>query len=166
MIRILTAAAFAASCATAALAQQAQPVTDPAMFAQLAGVSNQFEIQSSQLALEKGVEGEVADFARQMVEDHTAAGEKMTSAAERNGVAVPVQLDAEHQAKVDMLKAAEGDQLVKGYVDLQVEAHQKAVALFEGFSTGGPDGPLKQFAAETLPKLREHAEHVQGIAGK
>ncbi|MCE6949552.1 DUF4142 domain-containing protein [Cereibacter sphaeroides] len=166
MFRTLTAATATTFFATAAWSQQAEAVTDPAEFAQKAAVSNMFEIQSSQVALEKGVEGEVADFAQRMVDDHTAAGERMKAAASEAGVEVPAELDAEHQAKLESLQAAQGADLMRAYVDAQMQGHEQAVQLFEGFSTGGPDGPLKDFAGETLPTLHDHAEMIRGIAGE
>ncbi|MCE6949743.1 DUF4142 domain-containing protein [Cereibacter sphaeroides] len=166
MIRTLTAATMAATLHATAVWPQAATVTDPAEFVQKAAASGMFEIQSSQAALDKGVEGEVADFAQRMVEDHTDASERLKAAATEAGVEVPAALDAEHQSKLETLKAAEADALVKGYVDAQVQGHEQAVQLFESFSTGGPDGPLKDFAAETLPTLREHAEMIKEIAGQ
>ncbi|MWP40130.1 DUF4142 domain-containing protein [Rhodobacter sphaeroides] len=165
MIRTLTAATAAMLFAGAAIAQEAA-VTDPGEFAQKAAVSNMFEIQSSQMALDKGVEGEVADFAQRMIDDHTAAGDKMKAAAADAGVSVPTSMDEEHQSKLDNLEAAEGEAFTTAYVDAQVEGHEKAVQLFEGFSNGGEDGPLKDFATSTLPTLQEHEQQIKQISGQ
>ncbi|MEA5162760.1 DUF4142 domain-containing protein [Cereibacter johrii] len=165
MIRTLTTATAAVFLATAAFAQEAA-VTDPAAFAEKAAVSNMFEIQSSQLALEKGVEGEVADFAQRMVDDHTAAGDRMKAAAESAGVEVPTAMDEEHQSKLDSLQSAEGADFTTAYVDAQVQGHEKAVELFDSFAKAGEEGPLKSFATETLPVLKEHEQEIKSIASQ
>ncbi|AXQ95340.1 DUF4142 domain-containing protein [Cereibacter sphaeroides] len=167
MIRTLTAAATAATLlATAGWSQQAT-TNDPADFAQMAGVSNMFEIESSRLVLDRQLDDvEVTDFARRMIEDHTMAGEQMMAAAAEEGVNVPTMLDDEHQAKLQQLQQAEGDAFGQAYIQAQVEAHEKAVTLFEGFSQQGQEGPLRNFAAETLPKLQEHEQSIRAIANQ
>lgn len=58
-------------------AATAPAVTAPQRFADMAGSSNMFEIESSKLALETSQTQEVQEFAQQMIDDHTMAGEKM-----------------------------------------------------------------------------------------
>lgn len=141
-------------------------VTDPQQFADLAGVANLFEIESSNVALEKAQSEDLRAFAQQMVDDHTVAGEKMKAAAEEAGVTVPTALDAEHQAKLDQLNEASAEEFDELYATMQVEAHQKAVSLFEGFAESGEEGTLVTFAQETLPTLQEHYDHITGLAGQ
>ena len=43
---------------------------------------------------------------------------------------------------------------------MQTAAHADAVALFSGYATNGAEGALKDFAAQTLPTLKTHYEHV------
>jgi putative membrane protein len=39
---------------------------------------------------------------------------------------------------------------------MQMEAHQQAISLFEGYAQGGDNPQLKQWAAKTLPALKMH----------
>jgi putative membrane protein len=140
--------------------------TDPAEFSNLAAVSNMFEIESSTLANDKSQNADVKAFAEQMIADHTKAGQEMTAAAGSENLTPPTQLDATHQAQLDELKAAEGEAFDAAYISAQVKAHDDAVALFEGYSTAGPDGALKDFAVKTLPTLKMHQERVHSLAGR
>ena len=74
-------------------AQQESPAampTEKAEFTKMAGSSNEFEIESSRLAVEQASSADVKAFARQMIEDHTKAGKAMMKAAAGGqGRAVP-----------------------------------------------------------------------------
>jgi len=139
-------------------------VSDPQEFATMATVSNLFEIQSSELALEASESEAVKEFAQHMIEDHTAASQEMMAAAEQQGgVSLPDGLDEAHQEQLAQLQAASGDEFDQMYIQMQVQAHEMAVSLFSSYAESGEDGPLKTFASETLPTLQEHYESVQGM---
>jgi putative membrane protein len=150
----------AATQAPAASTQMTQQI--PAeQFVQMAAISNMFEIQSSMIA-ESGAEAEeVKSFAEQMIKDHTKAGEELAAAAD---TAPPETLDAKHQAMVEELQGLKGAELDSKYVEMQVAAHEEAVALFTAYSQNGDDEDLKAFATKTLPVLEQHREHITKIA--
>lgn len=139
-------------------------MTTPAAFAERAASSNQFEIQSSQLALEMSQTEEVRSFAEMMVADHQAAGEKMKTAASAEGVAPAESLMPDHQSQLDNLSGLSAEEFDAAYLAAQLAAHVEAVMLFEGYANQGQDGALKDFAAETLPKLQDHKAKVEPLA--
>lgn len=174
---IFASAVLAATAATAlgpapALAEsstkstsQAEPVKGMSAekFATTAAASNEFEIESSKLALEKSKTEAVQSFARMMVDDHTAAGKKMMEAAKADGVTLAVpKLDERHETMLTELKGAGDDAFDKRYVAMQVQAHEEAVALFKAYS--GEKGELAKFASETLPTLEKHEAAIKKIA--
>jgi putative membrane protein len=142
----------------------AQSVTEPEEFAEIAASSNMFEIESSQLALQQPVTDEVQQFAQHMIDDHTAAGEKMKAAAQQDGISPPDAMVEKHQAQLQELQSAEADAFEQAYVSAQVMAHDEAVALFEAFSQNGEESALRSFAAETLPTLQEHQTEADALA--
>ncbi len=144
----------------------AQAVTDPAAFAQAAGSANMFEVESSQLALDKASRDDVKAFARQMIADHTAAGEKMKAAAAEDGVTPPTAMAAKDQATLETLQGTDGKAFDTAYLDAQATGHDEAVALFQSFSKSGKDSALKTFAAATLPTLEAHQTAVHALAAK
>jgi putative membrane protein len=148
---------------SSAFAQTAPNVTEPQAFADLAGSSNMFEVESSQLALAQATSDDVKAFAQHMIEDHTAAGEKMKAAAAKDGVTPPATMAAKEHAQLEQLQAAEGEAFNAAYVAAQATAHDEAVALFETFSTQGEESALRGFAAETLPTLQEHQAMVSKL---
>ena len=137
-------------------------VVDTPTFLMVAGPSNAFEIQSSQLAKEKGVQGEVLDLADMIIADHTAAGEKLAQLTEQEGLGAPPEaLPPKQQRMLDQLKAAEGTAFETLYLDIQVQAHMEAVALFRTYAGSGDNQTIVGFAKESLPKLETHLGHVK-----
>jgi putative membrane protein len=155
-----------AQTATAPATQQMMATT-ATEFVPMAAYSNRFEIESSELALERAQSAGVRTFAEHMVRDHTAAGESMMQAVAASGadVAVPAGLDARHQQMVDQLQGLNADQFDAAYLQMQRQAHDEAVALFEGYAENGETGPIREFAANTLPVLREHRQMLTSTDG-
>lgn len=141
-------------------------VNDPQSFANTAAVSNLFEIQSSQLAQKQATADNLKSFADKMVADHTAAGEQMQTAAHTEKVTVPTALDQLHMQQLSQLQGLSGQQFDQAYTQMQVTAHDDAVALFHAYSQSGQAGALKDFAAKTLPTLQMHQQLIHEIAGK
>src|SRR3954453_3754623 len=96
-----------------------------AEFVTQAANSDMFEIQSSQLALNKAQDEKVHDFAQRMINDHTQASEKLKAAAK--GQTLPTSLDQEHAQKLQQLQQVPADGFTRSYVQMQFEGHQKAV---------------------------------------
>lgn len=161
---VLAGPVIAQDNAAPAAAATPAAITDPAQFAATASASNMFEIQSSELALERAVSEDVRAFAQQMIADHTKAGDDMATAAGEEGVAPASELDQKHQEILNTLGGLEGEAFDAAYIQAQVQAHDEAVALFEGYAANGSEGPLKAFAAATLPTLQQHQAHVHEMA--
>ena len=142
-----------------------QDVKTATNFVPMAAVSNSFEIESSNLALTKSTNEDVRSFAQRMLADHSDAAMKMKQAVEasKTGLSVPTGLDARHQTMLDQLSAADDSEFDAAYIAMQQKAHDEAVTLFTAYSKNGEDGPIKSFAADTLPTLEEHKQMVDGM---
>lgn len=134
-------------------------------FAKTAAMDGMAEVKLGELAGERAGKPEVKEFGAMMATDHGKANEELTTLAASKGMTLPEKLDAEHQAKSDKLAKLEGDAFDKAYVMEMVAAHKKAVSLFESASKTLKDDELKGFAAKTLPTLKMHLEHAQGMQG-
>ena len=134
-------------------------------FVATASSANAFEIEAAKLALQMAQSPDVKSFAQTMIEDHTAAQEELlaTGKAVSTDIAKP-QPDGEQQGLLDGLEGSEPGTFDALYVDSQIFAHQRAVALFKGYAEGSE--PLNLYAAKTLPTLQEHYAMILDIAGK
>jgi putative membrane protein len=61
------------------------------------------------------------------------------------------------------LKGEGGKDFDSSYDQIQVKAHEDAVALFDAYAKGGEDPELKKWAAKTLPHLKEHLSMAQKL---
>jgi predicted outer membrane protein/sporulation protein YlmC with PRC-barrel domain len=134
-------------------------------FVQTAAVANQFEIESSRVALDHAQNEDVKNFAQRMIDDHTKAGDDLKAAVRSANadINVPDALDQAHKDKLDQLQAANTD-FDRQYVDMQVKAHDDAVNLFQGYADNGDNDQIKQFAANTLPTLKDHQKMIHDIS--
>jgi putative membrane protein len=147
---------------TPASAAQASTTED---FVKTVAISDMFEIQSGQLAAEKARNDDVQSFGKQMADDHSKTSDDLKELIDDEDIKVelPSKLDDEHQANLDKLKGLSDNQFDKEYVRMQIDAHQKAVALFESYATAGENDDLKKWAGDTLPTLKEHLDEVQNL---
>jgi putative membrane protein len=136
----------------AAQAQSAQE------FVNKVAISDMFEIQSSRLALAKQPDKDTKPFAEKMIRDHQKTSNELKSLVNSGKVKakLPTALDSEHQKMLDELKAKSGKEFDSNYDQIQVKAHEDAVALFDAYAKGGDDPDLKRWAAKTLPHLKQH----------
>jgi putative membrane protein len=127
-----------------------------------AAVSDMFEIQSSTLASGK-LTGAGKAFADRMVADHTKTTADLTAAAKAGNIPVPSTMDSAHRKMLDKLQSLNGDDFSKQYFKDQVSAHKTAVNLFDRYGKGGKDAKLKDWAAQTLPTLKEHLKMAEAL---
>ena len=122
---LFVAALFATS--STALAQSAQD------FVNKVAISDMFEIQSSQLALSKQADEDTKPFAQKMVQDHQKTSSELKAVVEGSMVklTLPTTMDSEHQKMLNDLQAKDGKDFDRTYNQIQLKAHQDAVALFE-----------------------------------
>lgn len=137
-------------------------------FVRKATEAGQFEITSSELAQEKSKRDDVKAFAKQMIDDHTAAAKKLDQLAAEVGVTLKARGVGEktsHTDDLEDLQEATPDAFDTEYIAKQEDAHENAVELFQGYAEKGDDPKLKAFAGETLPTLKAHLEHVRKLKG-
>jgi putative membrane protein len=133
-------------------------------FIQTVAASDAFEIQSSELAAQRAARQDVKDLAAQMVTAHRQTTQELTQLTSANSLAAPTpQLNATQQTSLDNLRTQNGQAFDDAYLDAQVAAHENAVRAFEQYASAGEAGPLRDWAQRTLPNLRQHLQHAQGL---
>ena len=148
---------------TSATAGQSAHHSRPGFLAQAAS-GDQFEIQSSQLALQSSQSIGVRNFANLMISDHTRLSQAMGAAAAsaRLQPPAPVLLPAQ-QALLDQLRASgTGPSFDLAYKQAQIGGHQGALTLFQNYATSG-DVPNDLSSSMGISSLRSgHANRADG----
>lgn len=137
--------------------------TDAAGFANAVAAADLYEVESARLAADKARSAEVKALARHIRTDHEKSTSELKSAAGTANITVAPKLDAEKQAMLDQLKAASGADFDRLFLEQQKTAHQKALALLQGYSTGGDNEALKDFASKTAGAVKGHLDHANSI---
>jgi putative membrane protein len=136
-------------------------------FATQAAIIGKAEIELGQMAQRQSQSKDVKDFAQRMVKDHQAADAKLKKIAGKATLNLPDTLDAENQAVKQKLAGLNGEAFDKEYIKAMATGHDKAVALFEAASQGSQmPQELKEFAASTLPTLKEHEAMAHSLHEK
>ena len=135
-------------------------------YVKLAADGDNYEIQSSKLALRRAQRDDVKAFANQMITDHTQTTKSLMAAltnADRKITRPSMTLSADNAANLKLLQKAPKGSFDTLYLTQQVTAHQKAWALHKGYATTGTDPALKQVAATAVPIVEQHLGHVKGM---
>jgi putative membrane protein len=138
--------------------------TDASGFANAVAAADLYEVESARLAADKASNAEVKSLAQHIRTDHEKSTSELKSAAGTANISVAPKLDAEKQGMLDQLKtAARGADFDRLYVEQQKTAHQKALDLLKGYSSGGDNEALKAFATKTSAAVKSHLDHANSI---
>jgi putative membrane protein len=129
-------------------------------YMQKAAMGDLYEIEASKVALARSQSADVKEFAQQMVDAHTRSSDELKARLARAGqiVELPTMLDAEHQRRLDDLKAASARTFDARYAAQQKEAHDQALMLHRDYAMRGSVADLKAFAADLVPKIEMHVQ--------
>jgi putative membrane protein len=149
--------------ATWALASCGAPSTPD--FAKKAAMGDLYEIAAGKVASEKGQSEAVKQFGQLMVEVHGKTSQELKDIvqAENLKVRMPSRLDRKHQKLIRALNEAKPEDFDDVYAEQQVEAHDLAIELFDEYAEKGGNADLKQFAANTLPTIRQHRAEAEKL---
>ena len=134
-------------------------------FVRKAALSDLYEVEAGKIASEKGQSEAVKQFGQHMVEAHSKTSEELKAivTAEKLEVKLPGKLDKRNRKLIEALNEATPEAFDKTYAAQQVRAHGKAAALFDDYAEGGANEALKQFAANTLPTIKQHLRDAKKL---
>lgn len=135
-------------------------------FVTKAVIGNQFEISSSQTALQNSKNEAVRNFAQKMIDDHKTIGDQMKSTLASANMAMPVTenaTDDRHSKMLSDLDKRTGADFDRDYAKMQVKAHKETVDLFQDYAKNGDNSALKTLASQTLPTLQQHEQLAKDL---
>jgi putative membrane protein len=94
-------------------------------------IKNMAEIELSRMALDNAMNVDIKSFAQRMIDDHSAAGNKLKSVVSGQPIEWPTQLDDKHRKIADELAQKKGADFDRDYVKAMVDGHQDLAAKLE-----------------------------------
>jgi putative membrane protein len=156
---LLSVAAWAAAGDAAKSSSRAQ------LFVTQAGLDGMTEVQMAELAQTRSSNPQVRKLAALMVSDHGKTNAELKALAAKKGLEAPNQLDPEHATMLHSLSAKPASEFDGAYAKHMVEAHVKAIQLFED-ETYVSDAELAAFAKKTLPTLTHHKQLAEELSAQ
>lgn len=135
-------------------------------YVKLAADGDNYEIQSSKVALMRSKRADVKSLARQMITDHMQTSKSLMAAlsnADRKITPPSTTLSDANMSKIQLLKKAPRASFDNLYLQQQLQAHQMAWSLHKGYATDGTDPALKQVASTAVPVVEMHLQHLKSL---
>jgi putative membrane protein len=170
----LTCALLWSAAGTAgAMAQTAAPPEAPATlspvdfnFVGQANLGAPFQVDSGRLAETKATSAAIRSYAHLMVTSHIPVVNALNVILKQKNVTPSnTLLHGAYNAMISTLEADRRTAFDRDYVNGQVEYQKGNAALFEQEIQNGTDPDLKEFARKTLPKIVDHLQRAERLAG-
>lgn len=134
-------------------------------FVDAAAVSDMYEVEAGKIALQRSQDAGVKAFAQKMVAAHTGTTTELKSTLTRINASVtpPSTLDNRHQGMIDELRGAKDADFDGRYLAQQVDAHNEALTLMQGYAKDGDTKDVKTFANKTSKAVQMHLNMAQKL---
>ena len=172
LVILIGGAALLASCQTpppppppppAAMVDPDNPLFAPGFMAQAAS-GDQFEIQSSQLALQMSSNPAVRNFANMLIADHARMSQALAAAATAAGLTPPAPaLLPAQQSTLDQLRTT-GPNFDAAFRGVQIRAHEQALQLMQNYAASGDVPVLRNTAQQAIPIIQSHLSQAQMLS--
>ena len=160
-----------AGASTTAVAQTPPPPppaeakTQAMPYVMAAGQSDLYEINSSQVALEKSQNPEIRRYAEMLIKHHQKTTAATMKAAAKAGITPPPPMLAPGAVtSVNELQTASAADFDRLYLGQQVPAHQAALDLHQSYAKDGDQSALRSSGRKAVPIVKQHlaaAERMQ-----
>jgi putative membrane protein len=139
---------------------------DDKEFITKAAEGGMLEVELGKQVSQKALSPDVKAFGARMVTDHSKANAELGQIATTKGVALPTELDKDHQKVVVDITKLTGKKLDKAYAKDMVKDHEEDVKEFRKASADLKDPDLRVWAAKTLTVLEQHLTMAKDVNAK
>ena len=164
-LALAIAAAVPASAQTPPPPPPAEAKAQAMPYVMAAGRSDLYEINSSQIALQKSQDPAIRKYADMLIKHHQKTTAATLAAAQKANLSpTPPALDPGATASITELQNASAADFDRLYLAQQVPAHQAALDLHQSYGTNGDQAALRASAKKAVPIVRRHladAERMQ-----
>ena len=135
-------------------------------FVTKAAQSDQTEIQTSQLALQKSTNPNIRQYAENMIREHTTSSQKLMPIAMQKKITLPKDVGPLNRPLLNELSQLSGAEFDQVYLVGQIRGHAGTQAEYQTYLREGRDANLKAFANQILPIVSNHLQMAQNMAAR
>jgi putative membrane protein len=144
------------------------PALDDPTIVAIFDAANTFDIETSQLALEKSQNADVRALAQQFVNDHTTVRQQGRDLAARLGVTPPALSDGplseDHAAAMADLRSRTGADFDRAYVANEVRYHDQVIqAIQNDLMPAIQNAELRALVEQVAPAFQAHRAAAQNL---
>jgi putative membrane protein len=139
---------------------------DAAEFMREAASGGMMEVALGKLALQNSTSADVKAMGQMLIDDHSAANEKLMAIAKQKGVTMPDSMMDKHHDKYDKLKDEKGKDFDAKFSDISVDDHEDDIDKFTDKAKTITDTDLLTWIKNTLPVLQKHLDHAKMLDKK
>jgi putative membrane protein len=121
------------------------------------------EARLGELATQQSYDARVRDYGARLRSDHTAHATEIERLLEPLGVTIPTEPSAEALTQQATLERLTGKEFDAAFVQLMIWSHTEAIEKYGAQTHANPDRALHDFAAASLPMLREHLAAAEAL---
>ena len=121
------------------------------------------EIRLGELAAQRGSNARVREYGAKLKTDHAAQAAELQQLLKPLNVTVPEEPSAEAQAHYAALARLSGTEFDARFIEMMIASHTEAIEKYGAQTHANPDRALHDFAAKSLPVLREHLAEAQSL---
>lgn len=125
------------------------------------------EIELGNLAQQKSMNSDVKKYGEMLVSDHTKSSTELKELANSRQLTLPSSVTDEGKDQYNKLNAESGLDFDKKFIDMAIDAHEKAIKIMEQASTNDDnDEAVKKWASDKVPALTKHLQQAKMIKEK
>lgn len=166
LISSVAAALLVFGIANAALAIEALP---DAQFVGFIQQANDFELDSSRLALQKSENQAIHIYAKRLISERSEIAIALSRARSQARVGyVPTAGGSRprYTSVLDRLRTLDGEAFDKAYAGAQLKAQLDIIDEVGAYAREGSNADLRRFAVDVLPRFQSELEHARQLAGR
>ncbi|MEZ5650869.1 MAG: DUF4142 domain-containing protein [Burkholderiaceae bacterium] len=134
-------------------------------FVEQVSISDKYEIEAAQIALQRSSSEPVRELAQRMIDDHTHNSQELERALQEirpeHDLKPAGALDSRRETMIDHLRSAQDTDFDDTYINQQVLAHQEAETLTSHYRDNGDQPRLTELAGNAHKVISSHLEHVK-----
>ena len=122
------------------------------------------EAHEGQMAQSRATRADVKDYAKTVVDDHTASYSQVSQLAAKTGATIPTGINVGRNQTIVQLVHMKGDHFDRQFANDEVTAERQSLAVYQREAKNGRDPDVKAYASKMIPTIEKHLQTAERCA--